>query len=94
MVSHSTEAKNRSAFLGEPNLAWFARRELSILDRLQSGPRSCCAVDWVTQGGSVGAAPGHLVLLLSSPSPSLRTFTREAPRPDQMGICHKMLLEH
>lgn len=39
---------------------------------------------WIGSYVSLGAAPGHLVLLLSSLFPSLQAFTREGKRPDQM----------
>lgn len=55
-------------------------KELSILDKLLSGPSTGTGSDV-----SLGAAQGHLVLLLSSLPPFLKVFTREGKTPDQMG---------
>lgn len=85
MVFAFHRSKNRSAFLSEPNLAWFEWRELSILDRLESGPRSCSALQDLGRTSLWEQHRCHLGLLLSSRSPPLQAFTREGKRPDQMG---------
>lgn len=93
MVFTFHRSKNRSTFLSEPNLAWFEWRELSILDRLESGPRSCSALlDWVVHlSGSSTGPLGAAAFISLSPSASIYKGGEEA-RPD--GICHKMLLQH
>lgn len=65
-------------------------KELSILDKLLSGPRSCSTVDWLRRlSGSSTRQLGATAFISPFLSQSIYKGG-EDPRPD--GICHTLLL--
>lgn len=83
MVLHSTEAKTKAHSPATQTYPGLNGESFLFLTGWRVDPDP--AALWIGSYVSLGAAPGHLVLLLSSLSPSLQAFTREGKRPDQMG---------